>query len=388
MTTVERIRVGDVLRLERREVVIDPNAEHRLIGVYSFGKGIFHRDPKPGAELGDYRFFRIEPGDLVLSNIQAWEGAIALATNHDAGTIGTHRFLSYVPIADQIDTNWARWFFLSEPGMQLIRRAAPGTAVRNRTPAVKRFEDLVIPLPTIEEQKRVAALLELATQASDDLDTLIRRSTDLAVAAQVSLVSHPGAEPSANGWARVSIGDLVVASDNQVTVEPSVEYRIAGTYSFGKGLIDRGCISGGETSYKVLTRLDEGNIVMSKLNGWEGAVAVVGSAFHHTHVSSEFPTFMVDESRLLPGFFRGIARSRALWDQLDQTVRGSMVRRRRLSGSDFMRAQIWLPSVEHQARVSREIDALDRLIECSGQSAVRAAAIVPAILNREFAAVT
>lgn len=117
-----------------------------------------------------------------------------------------------------------------------------------------------------------------------------------------------------------------------------------------------------------------------------GAVAVVDSAFHHTHVSSEFPTFVVDESRLLPGFFRGIARSRAFWDQLDQTVRGSMVRRRRLSGSDFMRAQIWLPPLEHQIRVSREIDALDRLTERSGQCATRAAAIVPAILNREFTA--
>ena len=38
-------------------------------------------NPKPGSELGDYRFFEIEPGDLVLSNIQAWEGAIALATD-------------------------------------------------------------------------------------------------------------------------------------------------------------------------------------------------------------------------------------------------------------------------------------------------------------------
>lgn len=160
----ERVQVGEVLALQRRDVTIDPAEDYRLIGVYSFGKGIFHRDPKSGSDLGSYRFFRIEPDDLVLSNIQAWEGAIGHAGATEAGTIGTHRFLTYAPVAGQINTNWARWFFLSEPGMDLVRRAAPGTAVRNRTLAIKRFEALEIPLPPIEVQ----------IAASDYLDSIQR----------------------------------------------------------------------------------------------------------------------------------------------------------------------------------------------------------------------
>src|ERR1035438_5084222 len=106
--TACRERVGDVLRLRRSAVEIDPVTEYTLIGVYSFGNGIFHRAPKMGAELGDYKFFEIRPGDLILSNIQAWEGAIAFATAADSGVIGTHRFLSYVAADDRIDTNWTR----------------------------------------------------------------------------------------------------------------------------------------------------------------------------------------------------------------------------------------------------------------------------------------
>lgn len=162
---VEQVRVGDVLALRRREVAVDPMSEYQLIGIYSFGKGIFHREPKLGAELGNYRFFAIERGDLVLSNIQAWEGAIGLATQSEAGKVGTHRFLSYVPIVDRIDTNWARWFFLSEPGMTLIRQAAPGTTIRNRTLAIDRFEALEIPLPPIDEQRVVADRLDRLQEA-------------------------------------------------------------------------------------------------------------------------------------------------------------------------------------------------------------------------------
>jgi type I restriction enzyme S subunit len=123
--TKEYVRVGDVLSLQRREVTIDPTTEYRLVGIYSFGKGIFHRELRTGAELGDYRFFAIKPGDLLLSNIQAWEGAIGLASHRDAGTIGTHRFLSYVPVADRIDTNWARWFSSASPGCASFARLRP-----------------------------------------------------------------------------------------------------------------------------------------------------------------------------------------------------------------------------------------------------------------------
>src|SRR5262249_47927633 len=111
--------------------------------------------------LGNKRVFRIEPGDLVISNVFAWEGAIAVATTAEAGRIGSHRFMTFVPRDKCVDVGWVRWFFLSEPGLSLIREASPGSAGRNRTLAIKRFENIVIPLPPIEEQRRTAARLDL-----------------------------------------------------------------------------------------------------------------------------------------------------------------------------------------------------------------------------------
>ncbi|MGI8682805.1 MAG: restriction endonuclease subunit S [Mycobacteriales bacterium] len=172
--SVESVRVGDVLRLERRTVDIDPLTSYTLVGIYSFGKGIFHRDPKRGVELGSYRFHRIEPGDLVLSNIQAWEGAIAVAGMRDAGSIGTHRFLTYVPRDGRVDTNYIRYLLLSEPGMERIRRASPGSIVRNRTLGIDAFESIEICLPRIDEQRRVAARLDALLDIAGRLSTVAR----------------------------------------------------------------------------------------------------------------------------------------------------------------------------------------------------------------------
>jgi hypothetical protein len=39
--------------------------------------------------------------------------------------------------------------------MRLIRQAAPGTTMRNRTLSIDRFELLKIPLPAVDEQRSV-----------------------------------------------------------------------------------------------------------------------------------------------------------------------------------------------------------------------------------------
>lgn len=200
-------RVGDVLRLERRPVVIDPLAKYQLIGAYSWGKGLFRRPAALGAELGNFRFFALKPLDLVLSNIQAWEGAIGVVSRADSMAIGTHRFLTYVPVDDRIDTTWAKWFFLSEPGMELIRKASPGTTMRNRTLAIDRFESLEIPLPRLEVQREVAARIDGLAQSSAAVSKSLAASSGSAFLEMLPGLTDEVIEAAACG--RAAVGELV-----------------------------------------------------------------------------------------------------------------------------------------------------------------------------------
>lgn len=216
---MDRVRVGDVLELQRRKVEVEPTRTYEEIGVRSFGRGIFHKDPVEGAALGSKRVFRIEPGDLVISNVFGWEGAVALATEAEEGKIGSHRFMTFTARDGAIDTGWASWFFRSEPGLELIRQASPGSAGRNKTLAVQRFEDLVIALPPIAEQRETASYLDgmrgraesveralaregaAATLLPVLVDEIIARkkTTDARLSDTVDLVSdvvHPGDDQS------------------------------------------------------------------------------------------------------------------------------------------------------------------------------------------------
>lgn len=383
--------VGEVLSLQRRAVDVDPKVEYREIGVRSFGRGIFHKEPVSGADLGAKRVFRIEAGDLVISNVFAWEGAIAVASEAEAGMIGSHRFMTFTPVDGRINTSWASWFFRSEPGLDLIRQASPGSAGRNRTLAIARFEALEIPLPPIDVQRLVADNLDAMETTAVELRRLSQQAAMLNDALAVSMTVRPDLDTDAKSranWRRTALGAVMAPSTAQVPVEPAEQYLIAGIYSFGRGLIDRGSIDGAETSYTALTQLSKGDIVVSKLNGWEGAVAVVGSSFDGYCVSSEYPTFKPYRSKLLPGFFAGVARAPSFWNDLNSNARGSMVRRRRINPAEFLSAEIWLPPIEAQQRAASALEIATEVSRVRADASKRIEAIVPAALNEAFASLS
>jgi type I restriction enzyme S subunit len=120
-----RVNLSEILQLQRRWVEVDPSSTYTEIGVRSFGRGIFHKAPVSGVTLGNKRVLRICPGDLVFSNVFAWEGAVALASPAEAGTIGSHRFVTYTAIDDRANLDYLRIFFRTEQGLDTLVGSRP-----------------------------------------------------------------------------------------------------------------------------------------------------------------------------------------------------------------------------------------------------------------------
>lgn len=138
----DEVRVGDVLDLQRRRVLPEQGESYREIGLRSFGKGVFHKKPTTASELGTKKVFRIEPGDFLISNVFAWEGAVAVASEGERGLIGSHRFMTWTPKRPgEVDVDYLRHYFGSDAGLAQLRRASPGSAGRNRTLGIAAFEN-------------------------------------------------------------------------------------------------------------------------------------------------------------------------------------------------------------------------------------------------------
>jgi type I restriction enzyme S subunit len=145
--------MAEIAPLVRREQSIDLNGSYPELGIRSFGKGTFHKPPLSGGDVGTKRLYRIEPGDLLFSNVFAWEGAIAIAQPDDAGRFGSHRFITCQVNAELTTAEFLRYYFLTDDGMLKIGEASPGGAGRNRTLGLEKLMAIEVPTPSLAVQQ-------------------------------------------------------------------------------------------------------------------------------------------------------------------------------------------------------------------------------------------
>lgn len=145
--------MAEVAPLVRREVAIDPQASYTELGVRSFYKGTFHRRTVAGSEFTWQKMFRVEEGDLIFSNIMAWEQAIALAKPEDHGCVGNHRMLTCVADQAKAVPGFLAYYFMTDEGFAKVYAASPGTAARNRTLIATNLEAIEVPVPPLPIQQ-------------------------------------------------------------------------------------------------------------------------------------------------------------------------------------------------------------------------------------------
>lgn len=381
------VTVGEVLELRRRRVDVEPTETYREIGIRSFGRGIFHKPPVTGSELGNKRVFEIEPGDLVLSNVFAWEGAVAMAGNDESGRIGSHRFLTYVPREGGVSVPYLRYFFMSEVGRNLLAAASPGSAGRNRTLSIDRFEALQVPLPGMDEQQRIAERFDRISNRIDRLTALridarrIGRALGAAAANRSDLTIR---QKQAAGWSLTTLADVLTPASDKVQVEADASYPNVGVLSFGRGLFEKSPIDGSSTSAKTLFRIRDGQFIYSRLFAFEGAYTYVEPRFDGFFVSNEFPTFDIDPERLDVVFLAAYFSAPAVWSELARSSKGLGLRRQRVQPDAILATSVWLPPLGEQQRIRSVVERAQTIARLRHDTTKHVNALFPAVLSSTF----
>jgi type I restriction enzyme S subunit len=184
---------GEVAPLTRRPAVIDALAEYPQVSVRSFGKGTFHNPPLLGSEITWQKPFLVRSGDILVSNIKAWEGAIAVAGPDDDGRYGSHRYLTFVPVDGMATAHFLCFHLLSPEGLYHVGEASPGSADRNRTLSAKAMLEIPVPVPRYEQQiwfdriwARVMEARKLRREAAAARDAMLPAILDRAFRGELS----------------------------------------------------------------------------------------------------------------------------------------------------------------------------------------------------------
>jgi type I restriction enzyme, S subunit len=191
------------------------------------------------------------------------------------------------------------------------------------------------------------------------------------------------------GYPMVPLGEILELSLDTIAVEPEATYRVAGVYSFGRGLFARPPITGAETRYPTVRSIRHAQLVYGRLNAWEGALAVVGPEFDGFVVSPEFPVFVIRPTRALPAYVGWLTRWPGLWESLLVRARGigsqRGTRRLRVQPDQLLATQVPLPPLDQQRRIVERMDiiagARDRAVRASEVSGALGSAVLEMSLS-------
>ncbi len=206
-------RLGEVLRRVERFESRDELTEYTFAGTYSYARGIFVGDTKPGSSFSLPRIQRIRAGDFIYCKIMAWEGAFGVAPREADNRVMSGAFVVYEPVQERIDRKFLDYFFKLPAHWQNIGGQSTGTNVRRRSLHPAQFERAEIPLPPLAEQRRIVARIEelaaqiheartLRHQATQEAEALLRSRLNL-LSEKMSTGRKIGdalRSPPRNGW--------------------------------------------------------------------------------------------------------------------------------------------------------------------------------------------
>lgn len=211
MTNWQTTSLGELLSRSSETSEIQPDEPYKEITVKLWGKGVVLRGIVSGSELNGSRRFVARRGQLILSRIDARNGAIGMVPDSLDGSVVSNDFPLFALDRNRIQASYFEWLTKTKPFVELCQKASEGTTNRVRLQE-DRFLNFQIPLPPLPEQRRIVARIEeLAAKINEarDLRQQVAQETARIYEARLS----QRMEPNGKGWVRETVGDVIVSMD-------------------------------------------------------------------------------------------------------------------------------------------------------------------------------
>ena len=162
-------------------------------------------------------------------------------------------------------------------------------------------------------------------------------------------------------WPRVKLQNVLKRSDETAQAAVDAEYKEITIRLWGKGVIERGRVSGASINgRRFIARKNQ--FIASRIDARNGAMGIVPSDLDGALVSNDFPLFDVSDDQLLPEYMGWLCRTPSFVDLCARASEGT-TNRVRLKESEFLNLEIEIPDTDAQRRIVARIDAVQQQLQ-------------------------
>ena len=336
----------------------------------------------------------VQTGDVLLS----WSGTPGTSFgcflwDRDQGLLNQHIFRVLVDPALMLPK-----FFLHAMNSRLeemIALAHGAAGLRHITKS--KLEQILLPLPALVEQERIASWIDNCFDRVDEMELLSKSSRaerNHLSASVIESILHPSLVLEA-GWGEAAIGDLVVLMRNGRSIAQSDERQANGavlTLTAVRGISlatnYQKCIDLPD-SVAAQYDIDEGDVFVSRANTID-LVGLSAVAEKRPDERLIYPDLLIklkaDRSKVLPRYLAYALRSASARRQIRARALGASQTMVKISGERLREVVIPVPSLAEQDKIVSRLDSAHELIGRIAMSTggVDAASVRASVLRRAF----
>lgn len=321
----------------------------------------------------DYEKYLLQEGDILISHINSTKhlGKCAIYEGDEVNIIHGMNLLCL-----RVDENKAHakyvFYMLSSSGFLEQLPKITKNSVNQSSFNVKSFQKLNLPLPPLETQKKIAAVLEKADQLRKDCKQMEQELNSLAQSVFIDMFGDPVTNPKGWGSSSLEAEMQFLTSGSRGWAKhyddegDSIFIRIQNVLKDKLRLNDIQKISPPNTQEAIRTKVQDGDILLS-ITADLGRACVVRNIESDSYISQHLALIRIKESNLVPEFLSAFLISPAGIGQFEQKNKGGT--KAGLNFSDIRSIKVLLPPKELQVKFKKIKEDLEQKIIQLNQTA-------------------
>jgi|GEM_PF-589598 len=372
------VRLSDILTLVKRETKVLEDAEYRILGVKWYCNGIFEKGRFKGTDIKAKKLYKVHTGDFIYNKLFAWKGSFALVSEEFDGAYVSNEFPTFRVKDESILDKEYLLFYVSQPPIwEYLGSLSSGTSSVSRLRLKpKVFLELQIPLPPIEEQRKIVHVLKTVQKAIEHQGQIIETTKELKKVLMKRLFTK-GLDPNQptkmteigeipEHWELHKLGELgelkygytATATNHNTGVK---FLRITDIQEDGRILWEDVPYCQINPKEYLKYRLKRGDIVFARIGATSGK-----TAFIESEITSVFASYLirfrVTSPKLLPRFLFYFTQSEIYWSKVIQEREDKL--KKGINATMLSSLLIPVPpTLEEQQKIASILLTVDKKIE-------------------------
>lgn len=384
------VPLGEVVKHRKEFITINDLEIYRRPRVQLHAQGIVLRDAVPGAMIKTKKQQVVRHGEFLVAEIDAKVGGFGIVpTDLDGAIVSSHYFL-YDHNADRLDNRYLGWFVKTRAFREQVAAQGSTNYAAIRPADVLEYE---IPLPPLDEQRRIVAGVEELASKLMEAKNLQRESSDAASTLLGKHVAEIFSRHKGSSWRPGVLGDYIV--DDCYGTSEKTNDDPTGTPILRMGNIQKGRLINHSLKYLDIAPKEReklilmaGDILVNRTNSAQlvGKCAVFdlkGEYGFASYIIRLRPDQTQADPRLIAAYINSPIGRAYMFEEKKQ-----MTGQANVNATTLKKLPIQLPDLHSQKSIVAELDALqakiDALSALQAETAAELDAMLPAVLDKAF----